>query len=927
MIVMSALKPSEHIRLRFRPGRLAGACLIAAAFLAGTPHAPAAGLVRIGVLAKRGMSRCLERWAPTAAYLDEQIPEYAFAIVPLDFQQVEAAVIAGDVDFVLVNPAMYVQLEARHRVSRLVTLCNETSGVTKFGGVIFCRADRADIRTLADLRGKRFAAVDEDSFGGWLVAWRELAARGIHPGRDFDSLQFSGTHDAVVCAVRDGEADAGTVRTGTLEHLEQEGAIKRNLFRVIHVHKSAERFPLACSTRLYPEWPLARVRGTSPRLARRVALALLAMPPDCPAAQAAHCAGWTIPANYQSVHACLRELHVAPYAEPRPTGLLPVLRRYWQWVLTFGVFALLACGALVHVLSLNRRLRQSRAGLVHELERRRQIEQELRESRARHRAITTLAQDAIITADADGTIRFWNPAAERIFGYGASETLGRNMIELIVPPEYHDAKRRGLADFARGGAAGKSLGRTLELTALRKDGGRFPIEISVSAYEDEHGRQAIALVRDVSKQVRVREQLKKAHEMTSRLIDAIPSILVAVDGENRITAWNGTAADLLGISAADAVGRSLNTIRTDWDFALLADAIARARGSHEVTQVAKDVHFRRPDGDDGLLGVTICPMGQIDDCGESLLIVAADVTERRRLETQLRQAQKLESIGQLAAGIAHEINTPTQFVGDNIRFLQDAFRDLADVLKRYAQLLDAARDGQPPPDLLREVQETLDEADLDYLLEEIPTAIEQSLDGVDRVAKIVRSMKEFSHPGTREKQLVDLNKAIESTITVARNEWKYVAEMQTDFDPELPPVPCWVSDFNEVILNIVVNAAHAIADVVGDSGEKGRITVTTRRCGDEIEVRVSDTGTGIPEDIRARIFDPFFTTKEVGKGTGQGLAVAHAVVVEKHGGTIRVESEVGQGTTFIIRLPIEPADAETSQKKVARDETQCPVCG
>jgi signal transduction histidine kinase len=182
---------------------------------------------------------------------------------------------------------------------------------------------------------------------------------------------------------------------------------------------------------------------------------------------------------------------------------------------------------------------------------------------------------------------------------------------------------------------------------------------------------------------------------------------------------------------------------------------------------------------------------------------------------------------------------------------------------------------------------------------------------VQRVSKIVGAMKEFSHPGTGEKTAVDLNRAIESTLTVATNEWKYVAEVATDLDAALPPVVCLPGEFNQVILNMVVNASHAIGDVVGDGGKgKGTITVSTRHDGDDVEIRIRDSGTGMPEHIRARIFDPFFTTKGVGRGTGQGLAIAHSVIVDKHGGTIQVESEVGKGTTFILRLPIQPAVAE-----------------
>lgn len=283
----------------------------------------------------------------------------------------------------------------------------------------------------------------------------------------------------------------------------------------------------------------------------------------------------------------------------------------------------------------------------------------------------------------------------------------------------------------------------------------------------------------------------------------------------------------------------------------------------------------------------------------------AEVADRNRMEIQLRHAQKMESIGQLAAGIAHEINTPTQFIGDNTRFVQDAFGEIGRLMGHYERLLLAAEAGPVPPEVIEAVRSAAVAADMEYLSREIPAAIRQSLEGIERVSNIVRAMKEFSHPGTTEKTELDLNHAIESTLTVCRNEWKYVADLAMDFDPELPLVPVLPGEFNQVILNIVINATHAIADVVGPGGErKGLITVGTRRIGEWVEVRIGDTGTGIPEAVRQRIFDPFFTTKKVGQGTGQGLAIAHSVVVRKHGGTIGFETETGRGTTFVIRLPL-----------------------
>jgi PAS domain S-box-containing protein len=281
-----------------------------------------------------------------------------------------------------------------------------------------------------------------------------------------------------------------------------------------------------------------------------------------------------------------------------------------------------------------------------------------------------------------------------------------------------------------------------------------------------------------------------------------------------------------------------------------------------------------------------------EGCITDISVLRQTLEERDRLEDNLRQAQKLEAIGQLAAGIAHEINTPTQYVGDNLRFLKESFGELAGLLANLVKV-----GGAPASKLLGD-------ADFDYLKEEIPRALNQSLEGVDRVAKIVRAMKEFSHPA-REKTATDLNRAIQSTITVASNEWKYVAEVEMDLDANLPAVHCSPAEFNQVVLNMVVNAAHAIGDVVGDGAKgKGKIKVKTRPEGDWAVVEISDSGCGMPPHIQQRIFDPFFTTKEVGKGTGQGLAIAHNVVVDKHGGTIKVVSAPGAGTTFVIRLPI-----------------------
>jgi signal transduction histidine kinase len=281
-----------------------------------------------------------------------------------------------------------------------------------------------------------------------------------------------------------------------------------------------------------------------------------------------------------------------------------------------------------------------------------------------------------------------------------------------------------------------------------------------------------------------------------------------------------------------------------------------------------------------------------------------DITELRRLSRELAAAQKLESVGRLAAGVAHEINTPVQFVSDNMLFVSQSITDIAAVILANRSLQHAVQAAGDIAAAARLAEQAEKAADLDYIMQNLPLALESSIEGLKRIATIVRSMKEFAHPDQAQKTFADLNQAIRSTLVIAHNEYKYVAELGTEFG-DLPPVECYLGEINQVVLNLLVNAAHAISDVVKDTGGLGKLTVRTRLDGDGIEISIGDTGTGIPEEARENIFDPFFTTKEVGKGTGQGLAIARSVIVNKHGGTLRFETECGKGTTFFVRLPIE----------------------
>ena len=297
---------------------------------------------------------------------------------------------------------------------------------------------------------------------------------------------------------------------------------------------------------------------------------------------------------------------------------------------------------------------------------------------------------------------------------------------------------------------------------------------------------------------------------------------------------------------------------------------------------------------------------------DEIVLRVKRVLRERQLKAELiqyhkefAQAQKLEAIGLLAAGIAHEINTPIQYIGDNTIFIKESFEDLSLVVDQFKHCLGAARKGTIDEQFIKKMEIVLEQADVDYLFKEIPIAVEQTLEGVDRVRKIVRSMKEFSHPGAKEKAMVDIHHTIENTVTLAINEWKYCADLSLDFAKDIPMVNCDASEMSQVFLNLIINASHAIMEKIGpDASEKGKITISTRKNDQWVNIKISDTGTGIPKKIIEKVFDPFFTTKEVGKGTGQGLAISRSVVVERHKGKLEIETQKGKGTSFIIKLPL-----------------------
>lgn len=565
----------------------------------------------------------------------------------------------------------------------------------------------------------------------------------------------------------------------------------------------------------------------------------------------------------------------------------------------------------------------------------------------------------------DGTCTFANDAFCTFFGLERERLIG-SVFQVQSPPgaesdTFADAINPDLppiVTFDHWVVVPPGVERRLQWTrrALYDDEGRLAGFQGVgrdvtTEYELEKALRAAN--EELEERIRARTRdLAEREELLSRIFSGLRTAIVIVrPGDCAVAEVNTVARDLLGCGDDGAGCADL--------YRQITQGACLLPGETGFAPLLDREHvLRRADGRNIPVRWSLLPVPW--QGAPHMALVFFDATEQKSMERRLTQAQKLESIGQLAAGVAHEINTPIQYVGDNLRFLSGAFDDLLLPLTACADLVgtrmsgsgasarEAGEDAVAPAQQMARLRDTLAASDAEFLTDEVPRAITQALEGVERVASIVLAMKKFSHPETAEKRPADINQLVLDTVTVSRNEWKYVAEVETRLAPDLPLIPCLPGDLAQVLLNVVVNAAHAIAearqagevmhgDEAGASGvadgtppPPGRITITTRMMpGSDpiddttrastgalagastgafggrghVEIRIADTGTGIPEALRDRVFDPFFTTKAVGKGTGQGLAIAHDIVVKKHGGTIDFTSTPGRGTTFTITLP------------------------
>ena len=414
---------------------------------------------------------------------------------------------------------------------------------------------------------------------------------------------------------------------------------------------------------------------------------------------------------------------------------------------------------------------------------------------------------------------------------------------------------------------------------------------------------------EVDQRTAIQKLLETEKELLNITLMSINEGVIAMDQEGLVILVNHMAEGLIGYDLPEILDQPIEKIFNISDTETNQTLTNVVDVFYEINQKENRTHRKltltSKYGERILVDGSISSIWNINNQLIGHVIVFQDVTEKQKYEAQMMLSQKMEAIGQLAAGIAHEINTPIQYIGDNLRFLQKTISRFTELLDAY-QNLTIEREKSLSSEDLATIETIKQQNKIQHYIDEGPNAIQEALDGVERVRKIVLAMREFSHPSEKEKKFANINHGIETTVVISRNEWKYCAELEMDLDPDLPPVNCQIDEINQVILNMVVNAAQSIQEKIpAGSEQKGKISISTRKDEDKILIFIQDTGKGIPEAIQTRIFDPFFTTKGIGKGTGQGLSMSHNIIVNKHQGRIRVDSAEGQGATFIIELPID----------------------
>ncbi|MDA3971414.1 MAG: PAS domain S-box protein [Desulfobulbaceae bacterium] len=846
--------------------------LMLIACFAGTAQSPspafAAEPVNIGVIAFPTKPQALAQWQPLTVVLKQAMPERDFVVIPLSHGELDRAVAARQLDFVMTNGGHYLLLRNRNGLSSpLATLASNGTGhsLTVFGGVIFSRAGQAEINTLNDIKGKTVAAVQTESQGGYQMQAYELSRVEINLPQDVQLSTTGFPHAQVVEAVLAGDAEVGFVRSGVLEKMVREGRLDIKQLKILN-RQDLPGFPLLVSTRLYPEWPFAAMPHIAENLARRVAATLLSLEENTVAARAMGIHGFVVPADYSLMEDVLRELRIPPFdLAPRFT-LHDVWARYrWQ-----NEVALLAVGVIfllgMSVLAMYRRLAAShQLVLLHQ--------HKLQESEEKFRTLVESTSDWIWEVDQSGRYTYVSPRVEALLGYKPEEILGKSPLDLMLPEE---AQRVGKIF---GEIIGKHLPLvSLENTNLHKDGRLVDLETSGVPFFDPNGEFAgyRGIDRDITERKQTAQALTESEHRFKTILDATMDGILVADGQSKMfVTGNNAICDMLGYEMAELTRLGVEDIHPAKS--LLEVQRQFERQMKGEISVAPSLPVQRKDGSVFYADVSSAPMVLAE---RPLLVgVFHDVTERKQVEEKIRtlndeleekvqkrtqlllaaqedlvRKEKLALLGQVAGSVGHELRNPLGVMNNAVYFLQTVLTDADETTREYLNII---QNGVADAD--RIVADLLDSV---RTKEPQPAAI-----GVGEL--IDQTLHTLTVP---------------DTITV-----------NLDIPETLPSV--WVDgrQIQQVFRNLIGNSVEAMV-------EGGTLAINALANSREgtVSVSVRDTGCGIGPEMLDRLFQPLFTTKA--RGIGLGMMVVKNLT-EANGGSVKVESEVGKGSVFSVTLP------------------------
>jgi len=761
-------------------------------------------IVQIGVLSYRGDEKAINRWSATVDYLTKNIPGYRFQLQPLDLSEMSKAVAQDQVQFILTNPGNYVELESRYGISRIATMQSLRSGniSTRFGAVIISKASNSSIKTLEDLEGKSFMAVSPQAFGGFQMAWRELAEHGIDPFRDFSVLEFVGfPQDQVALAVYEGRVDAATIRSETLVRMVEAGWFKLSDFRILN-QQYIEGYDIPLSTRLYPEWPFAKNKNTSRELATKVTLALLAMPIDHPAAVNSRTAGWTVPLDYSPVHALMQELQIGPYEVLRETSLSAIAKKYALWLLTAAVIVVLLFILIVYISNTNRRLRETDRNLRNEIAERKQSEAKLAEYK------DTLEQRVIARTN---ELELANKSLQQ------SQITLHKLVDITSAPRLtHEEKLTKLLETGREYYQ-TAVANLASLNSLdRRSCTIAGQEELITNLQGPLNKPCIhTLLNQPDSTLDIPDLTATDHEQSGCLHKPFKSYLATA------VYVKGTPHCILEF--ADTKVRA--DYYTHWDHNIL-EVMAQWIGSEIEKQDA--------------------------------------IEEKQRHQSELARVGRMSIMGEMAAGLAHELNQP----------LTGAINYSSGCLRRLQQ-------G-------------------DYDKDKLIQGLERAVEGATLAADIIRHLREFVQKGHSQRKLTSLNEVVLNIVDLVYVEIKrHQSSVVLNLSDKLPQLTANAVQLEQVVLNFIRNGLDAMEHT---KPAKRKLIIHTEAVNGNLKLSVTDNGHGIPPESEAKLFDAFYTTKP--DGMGMGLSISRSII-EAHNGIISARNTTDAGACFSFEIPID----------------------